>query len=132
MKPFAADAAVDQATTDLRDLIAHRIATAGWADADLTEADRVALLIVETLTWSRPDILDALAERPRRCWLMSGSRWIRPLMFRGGDEFGNPTVAVRVSPHRFWILSYRWRLNLLREPSPLPLMVQVADAARDT
>lgn len=51
---------------------------------------------------------------PRRLWRYPASQLTYPRafqMFRGADEFHNPTIAVGLPWVGMWVLAYPWRLN---------------------
>lgn len=64
------------------------------------EPQRVASEIVDAILLDRPDLLQRLAYPPsRRVWLIRNDQLSlpdTPWFMRGGDEYGNDTVAVRV------------------------------------
>lgn len=52
---------------------------------------------------------------PRRIWLLNNAHALPPkngwLVFRGTDEYGNPTIALRVTPRRYLVVSTARRLR---------------------
>lgn len=67
--------------------------------------------------------IDHTPERGKRFWVMDGGH-LKPgeknwLLIRGGDEYGNSTVALRISPKRYAVLSTNWTLrHTLMEEAP--------------
>lgn len=103
-------------------LVAAKVLT----DFDISGAlaDEIAVLVVDALAYDRPDLVYRLAERARRIWYWprdrQSSRKIWPLVYRGGDEFYNSTIAFRVPFAGTVILA----LNVPLRRMPIPASVE--------
>lgn len=106
---MAEELTCEQAEGELRALISAVIFDACRAQEFTAEA--ISEEIVETLVLDRQDIIAALHEQPQRWWFMADSER-GPWLFRGGDEFSNPTIAVWAGRRRgYFVFSYRPRLR---------------------
>lgn len=87
-------------------------------------SDEIATAVIDQLVYDRPDLVHRLAERARRIWYWSrdqkSSQSIWPLVFRGGDEFYNSTIAFRIPFAGTVILA----LNVPLRRMPIPPSVE--------
>lgn len=96
-------------------------------DAELAEQEAVAVVnalihdqdlaerIVETLVHDRPDLVQRLTYPPGSRFWFSRTTWkFTPWVLRGGDEYGNDTVAVKV-PFGQFVLVTTWPRRKLVE-----------------
>jgi len=52
-----------------------------------------------------------------RFWMYGKGSWSGPLVYRGGDEYGNSTLVFRLPGERAFIVAYNWPLRRELEPS---------------
>jgi len=87
-------------------------------------ADEIASLAVDALVYDRPDLVYRMCERARRVWWwpegQKTRRSIWPLVFRGGDEFYNRTIAFRIPFAGTVIVA----LNVPLRRMPIPASVE--------
>lgn len=93
-------------------------------DGDCAAAEELATEIVDALVYDRPDLVYRLSERARRVWWWprerKSSQSVWPLVFRGGDEFYNSTIAFRVPFSGTLIVA----LNVPLRRMPIPPSVE--------
>ncbi len=102
MRPKVNAENLDMARLEAIEVVRRMVRAMDSSDLEGAPAAEAAEEIVDELFLNRADLVQRLVYPPASRFWVSRSYWTTlPRVFRGGDEFGNRTVCLRLGPLSF-------------------------------